>query len=168
MLRVLPPMFELSRKKSVCFRNGEKLHRADLDSWSSKWRTRETQAPLIFRPNWGLKGRKKILFETSPPSPLHLSQGLDDQAPPLSEGLDPPLRHILDRSLCQNVPTITKSFHLDKWNLTIRYSADKLVFESSRCRRRRRCQGGGFRSSSPWDKGAVSKKFFRHLGLSLV
>ena len=32
--------------------------------------------PLIFRPNWGPKGRKKILLETSPPPPL-LSQGLD-------------------------------------------------------------------------------------------
>ena len=41
---------------------------------------------LIFRPNWGPKGRKKF-FETAAP----LSQGLDDLPLPLSEGLDPPL-----------------------------------------------------------------------------
>ena len=34
---------------------------------------------LIFRPNWGPKGRKKIL-ETG--APLPLSQGLDDHPPP--------------------------------------------------------------------------------------
>ena len=46
--------------------------------------------PLIFRPNWGPKGR--IIFETAPPPlPSPLSQGLDDRASHLSEGLDPPL-----------------------------------------------------------------------------
>ena len=34
--------------------------------------------PIIFRPNWGPKGRKKFLLPLPPP-------------PPLSEGLDPPL-----------------------------------------------------------------------------
>ena len=42
--------------------------------------------PLIYRPNWGPKGWKKI-GRPSPP----LSQGLDDWPPPLSDGLDPPL-----------------------------------------------------------------------------
>ena len=43
---------------------------------------------LIFEPNWGPKGQKKF-FKTRPP----LSQGLDDRALPLSEGLDPPLEY---------------------------------------------------------------------------
>ena len=53
----------------------------------------EGALPLISRPNWGPKGRKKILRR----SPL-LSQGLDDQPPPpppptsLSERLDPSLK----------------------------------------------------------------------------
>ena len=43
--------------------------------------------PLIYRPNWGPKGWKKI-GRPSPP----LSQGLDDcPPPPGSVGLDPPL-----------------------------------------------------------------------------
>ena len=49
-------------------------------------------SPLIFRPNWGPKGPKKIFFEIAPsPPPPTLSQGLDERPPPpLSEGLDPP------------------------------------------------------------------------------
>ena len=43
---------------------------------------------LIFRPNCGPKGRKKIFGVRPPPPPLPPSQGLDDRAPPLSEGLD--------------------------------------------------------------------------------
>ena len=42
--------------------------------------------PLIFRPKWGPKGRKKFFWDRPP-----LSQGLDDCSPPLSESLDPPL-----------------------------------------------------------------------------
>ena len=37
-------------------------------------------------------GQIHSFFETAHPRPLPLSQGLDDRAPPLSEGLDPPLR----------------------------------------------------------------------------
>ena len=47
---------------------------------------------LIFSPNWGPKGRKKIL-ETG--APLPLSQGLDAHPPPpppFSQGLDPALQ----------------------------------------------------------------------------
>ena len=48
-------------------------------------------APLIFRPNWGPKGRKNKFLETVP----RLSKGLDDRCPPpphlLSQGLDPVL-----------------------------------------------------------------------------
>ena len=44
-------------------------------------------APLIFRPNWGPKGKKKF-FRDCPPPP---SKGLDDWEPPLSQGLDPAL-----------------------------------------------------------------------------
>ena len=43
--------------------------------------------PLIVRPNCGPKGRKNIFLRPGP----HLSQGLDDWAPPLSQGLDPPM-----------------------------------------------------------------------------
>ena len=47
--------------------------------------------PLIFRPNWCPKGRKRFFFWDCP-LPPHQSQGLDDRAPPLSWGLDPPLQ----------------------------------------------------------------------------
>ena len=40
------------------------------------------------------EGLKEMLFWT-PPSPLRLSHDLDDQAPLLSEGLDPPLESML-------------------------------------------------------------------------
>lgn len=53
-------------------------------------------APLIFSPNWGPKGRNRHetnFLETTPPSPL-LSQGLDDRAPHLPEGLDSPLQGV--------------------------------------------------------------------------
>ena len=47
--------------------------------------------PLIFRPDWGPKGRKKFFGDRPPPPPppppTPLSQGLDDRSP-LSEGLD--------------------------------------------------------------------------------
>ena len=142
MLRVLPPMFELSRNKSVWFRNRENLRRADLDSWSSQWRIRGRgpggPGPPLFLDHLRPEGPQNFFLRLVPARPTHLSQGLDDRAPLLSKGMDPLLRHILDSFLYQNVPTITESFHLDKWNLTIRYSADILVFESSRCRRRRR------------------------------
>ena len=47
-------------------------------------------APSIFRPNWGLKGPKKIFWETaSPPPPL--PKDLDDFPSSLSQGLDPAL-----------------------------------------------------------------------------
>ena len=48
--------------------------------------------PLMFRPKWGPKGQKKIIFWGRLPC---LSYSLDDRLPPLlpplSEGLDPPL-----------------------------------------------------------------------------
>ena len=48
-------------------------------------------APLIFGPNWGLKGRKNFL-ETAPPPPPPFSKGLDDRHLPLvSQCLDPAL-----------------------------------------------------------------------------
>lgn len=53
--------------------------------------------PLIFRPKVGPKGRKKK-FETAPP-PSSSSQSLDDRAPTLYEGLDPPLGAILNSTL---------------------------------------------------------------------
>ena len=43
--------------------------------------------PLIFRPNWGPKGRKKV-FETAPPTYLRVWM---TPPPPLSDGLDLPL-----------------------------------------------------------------------------
>ena len=50
--------------------------------------------PLIFRRNWGPKGRKKIFFEAGLP---FSSPGLDDWPPSLTEGLDPPLSIIYGR-----------------------------------------------------------------------
>ena len=51
-----------------------------------------TSPPLIFRPNWGPKGQKKLYLKTA----SHFSKGLDDRLPlpppaPLSEGPDPAL-----------------------------------------------------------------------------
>ena len=43
------------------------------------------------------KGPKKIILETAPPP---LSQGLDDRAPSLSEGLDPPMYRVLRLNRC--------------------------------------------------------------------
>ena len=45
---------------------------------------------VIFRPNWGPKSWKKNFSRCLPP----LSQGLDDLAPPFSEGLDLSLHSI--------------------------------------------------------------------------
>ena len=45
--------------------------------------------PKFFDQNEARRAEKKKIVETGPPS---LSQGLDDRTPPLSEGLDPPLR----------------------------------------------------------------------------
>ena len=44
----------------------------------SRGGARGTQPPLIFRPDWGSKGRKKNFGDTCP----RLSKGLDDQPPP--------------------------------------------------------------------------------------
>ena len=44
--------------------------------WNNKWWI-QGRAPLLFGPNWGLKGRKKCLLKTRP----LLSQGLDDSPP---------------------------------------------------------------------------------------
>ena len=50
------------------------------------------QLPLIFRTNWGPKGRKKIFWRPAPHLPL--SKGLDDRfPPPLSRALGPALSH---------------------------------------------------------------------------
>ena len=45
--------------------------------------------PPIFLDQTEAQRAKNFFFETAPPPPL--CQGLDDRAPPLSEGLDPPL-----------------------------------------------------------------------------
>ena len=55
------------------------------DKISGRSRVGGCPPPLIFRPNWGLK---KILCETTPP----YVRVLMTRPPPLSEGLDPPLR----------------------------------------------------------------------------
>ena len=44
---------------------------------------REPAFPLIFRPNWAPKSRKKFFGDRSP----SLSKGQDDRHPPLSQGL---------------------------------------------------------------------------------
>ena len=47
--------------------------------------------PLIFRPNWGPKDWQNFFLETRPPPPLISGSGWLSP-PPLSEGLDLPLR----------------------------------------------------------------------------
>ena len=59
--------------------------------------------PLIFRTNWGPKGRKKILNRLPP-----LCQGLDSR-PPLFEGVDPPLNSTRQPLKCS---TIKSNFHI--------------------------------------------------------
>ena len=74
-----------------------------LSSGGSRVGDRGGQAfPLIFRPNWGPKGRKKFCRDLPPP---HLFQGMGDQVSPLSKGLDPPGFSVI-RS---QAPTITRS-----------------------------------------------------------
>ena len=66
----------------------------DLSQLRIQGRDQGPRSPLVFRPNWGPKGRKKFFETVLPPA----SQGLDDRNPPpppaphpLSEGLDLPL-----------------------------------------------------------------------------
>ena len=71
-----------------------------LDTWTLLWENRSHFAmpplavadpgegpPLIFRPNWGPKGRKNIF---SRPGPRYIRVWMTGPLP-LSEGLDPPL-----------------------------------------------------------------------------
>ena len=52
---------------------------------------RGPRLPLVLDQTGAPKSEKKNGFLRLPPPPPHFSQGLDDQAPPLSEGLDLPL-----------------------------------------------------------------------------
>ena len=48
----------------------------------------EGRRHLIFRPNWGPRGRQKIFFQTPPPSlPPHSSESLDPPQPTYQEHL---------------------------------------------------------------------------------
>ena len=50
---------------------------------------REPRPPLIFRPNWGPKDRKKLFLETALPHPyLRVWMTCTPLPPPLSQGLD--------------------------------------------------------------------------------
>ena len=55
-------------------------------SGGSRGGARGAQPPLIFRPKWGPKGRKKFIWSRGPP----LISG-SGWRPPLSVGLDPPM-----------------------------------------------------------------------------
>ena len=57
-------------------------------SGGSRGGARGGPPPLIFRPNWGPRGRKNFFWRLPPPPPP--SKDLDDR-PPLSQGLDPAL-----------------------------------------------------------------------------
>ena len=75
------------------------------------------RSPIIFRPNWGPKGRKNCFGDQPPPPPL--SQGLLT-APLLSEGLDPPLySNIATTHLC--LQSLCFPFSRCCWNI-LRYS----------------------------------------------
>ena len=70
-----------------CFEILQRIKNSEEGQWWIQGR-----APLIFRPKWGPKSRKKFFCRPGPPP---LSQGLDNRPPPtpLSWGdLDPPLR----------------------------------------------------------------------------
>ena len=69
-----------------------------LGHFAVQWRIQgrgpgEPGSPLIFKPNWGPKGRKKIFDTISPPRPLISGSGWP--LPTLSEGLVPPLPSVL-------------------------------------------------------------------------
>ena len=66
---------------------GSQHQRRDVYSGGSRGGARGA-APLIFWPHWGPKGGKSFSFWDRPPPPS-LSQGLDDRATPLSQGVDP-------------------------------------------------------------------------------
>ena len=77
---------------------GRRLSQTQFLSWNrnypklgfsnNQWRIQwgRPRPHLIFKPNWGPKGRKKFLGEAGP-LPPPLSQGQEDGASPLSEGL---------------------------------------------------------------------------------
>ena len=62
-------------------------------SGRSRGGARGPGGPLIFRPNWGPKGRKKFLRDRLPPPSSHF---LDDQPPPPQQPPSPP--HPISRS----------------------------------------------------------------------
>ena len=62
------------------------LPAADLEEWPGG-----PGFPLIFRPKWGRKGRKKFFGDRPPPSVRVWMTAPLPAPPPLSEGLDPPL-----------------------------------------------------------------------------
>ena len=64
---------------------------AGMGSVNNQWRVQ----PLIFRPNWGPKGRKNVFWRPGPP----LSKGLDDRLPPyLRVWMTAPPPHLISRS----------------------------------------------------------------------
>ena len=76
--------------------------------------------PLFFRPNWGLKGRKKFFWRPSP---------LPPQAPPLFEGLNPLLLCLISLVHSKNQAANQMTYHD-----VIRTASNSLD-----CRRARHC-----------------------------
>ena len=69
---------------------GSQHQRRGCVQWGIQGRGPGGAAPPYFLTTLRPEGRKKYFFETGSPLPL-LSQGLDDRAAPLSEGVDPPM-----------------------------------------------------------------------------
>ena len=79
----------------MAFEPARKPHRIHLRTINgSMEEARGARPPLIFWPQWGPKGRKKIFLETGPPLSLRLWK-TPLPPPRLSEGLDPPLRTVI-------------------------------------------------------------------------
>ena len=66
-------------------------------SGRSKGGARGGWPPLLFDQTEAQRAEKNYFGDSPPPT---LSQGLDDRAPSLSEGLDPPLYRILRLNRC--------------------------------------------------------------------
>ena len=56
---------------------------------------RGAQPPPLFLDQTEAQRAQKKILETAPPSPILLSQGLDDRDPSLSQGLNPALMLVL-------------------------------------------------------------------------
>ena len=82
--------------QSLCF----------FPSGGSRGEARGARLPLIFRPKWGPKGRKKVFWRPGPP--LISGSGWPAPPPSLSEGLDQSLFPMIEKAFLQKRRTCSE------------------------------------------------------------